>query len=38
LNEEEARETFSLLSEIAEKEALANKNKESEKQRNRQKG
>ncbi len=38
LNEEEARETFSLLREMAEKEALANKNKERKTQRNRQKG
>jgi hydrogenase expression/formation protein HypC len=38
LNEEEARETFSLLREMAEKEALENKNKEREKQNNRQKG
>jgi len=30
LNEEEARETFSLLREMAEKEALANKNMEKE--------
>ncbi len=32
LNEEEARETFSLLREIAKKEALANKDKEEKKQ------
>lgn len=38
LDEEEARETFSILREMAEKEALANKNKEREKQSNRQKG
>ncbi|TEU06583.1 MAG: HypC/HybG/HupF family hydrogenase formation chaperone [Candidatus Aminicenantes bacterium] len=38
LNEEEARETFSLLREMAEKDALANKSKEREKQSNRQKG
>ena len=38
LNEEEARETFSLLREMAEKDALANKNEEKEKQSNRQKG
>jgi hydrogenase expression/formation protein HypC len=37
LNEEEARETFSLLREMAEKEALASKNKEREEQSNRQK-
>jgi len=37
LNEQEARETFSLLREMAEKETLANKNKEREKQSNRQK-
>jgi len=30
LNEEEARETFSMLREMAEKEALANKNMEKE--------
>ncbi|MCK4363604.1 MAG: HypC/HybG/HupF family hydrogenase formation chaperone [Candidatus Aminicenantes bacterium] len=38
LNEEEAKETFSLLREMAEKDALANKNEEKEKQSNRQKG
>ncbi len=38
LNEEEARETFSLLREMAEKDTLANKSKEREKQSNRQKG
>ncbi len=38
LDEEEARETFSILREMAEKEALENKNKEREKQSNRQKG
>lgn len=38
LNEEEAKETFSLLREMAEKDALANKNEEREKQSNRQKG
>ncbi len=38
LNEEEARETFSLLREMAEKDALANKNKERKNQRLRQKG
>ena len=32
LNEEEARETFSLLREMAQKEALANKDKEEKKQ------
>lgn len=37
LNEEEARETFSMLREMAEKEALASKNKEREEQSNRQK-
>ncbi len=38
LNEEEARETFSILREMAKNEAQANKNKEREKQSNRQKG
>ncbi len=38
LDEEEARETFSMLREMAEKEAQANKNKEREKQSKRQKG
>ncbi len=38
LDEEEARETFSILREMAEKEALENKNKEREKQSNEQKG
>lgn len=38
LDEEEARETFSLLREMAEKEALANNNMERKKQGNRQKG
>ena len=32
LNEEEARETFSILKEMAENEALENKNKERKKQ------
>jgi hydrogenase expression/formation protein HypC len=32
LNEEEARETFSILKEMAEKEELVNKNKERKKQ------
>jgi hydrogenase expression/formation protein HypC len=32
LNEEEARETFSILKEMAENEALENKNKEKKKQ------
>lgn len=32
LNEEEARETFSMLKEMAEKEELVNKNKERKKQ------
>ncbi|NIM57636.1 MAG: HypC/HybG/HupF family hydrogenase formation chaperone [Candidatus Aminicenantes bacterium] len=32
LNEEEARETFSILKEMAEKEALENKHKERKKQ------
>ncbi|TET70468.1 MAG: HypC/HybG/HupF family hydrogenase formation chaperone [Candidatus Aminicenantes bacterium] len=38
LDEEEARETFSILREMAKNEAQANKNKEREKQSNRQKG
>ncbi len=38
LDEEEARETFSILREMAEKEALANKNKEGKKQREKRKG
>ncbi|KKN29792.1 hypothetical protein LCGC14_0840600, partial [marine sediment metagenome] len=37
-NEEKTKETFSILREMAEKEALANKNKEREKQSNKQKG
>jgi hydrogenase expression/formation protein HypC len=37
LNEEEARETFSLLREMAEKEALLNENKERKKQSKRKK-
>ena len=37
LNEEEARETFSILKEMAEKEALANKDKEGKKLSKRQK-
>jgi hydrogenase expression/formation protein HypC len=35
LNEEEARETFSILREMATKEGLVNKNKERKKQTNR---
>lgn len=38
LDEEEARETFSILREMAKNEAQANKNKEREKQSNEQKG
>jgi hydrogenase expression/formation protein HypC len=38
LNEEEARETFSILREMAEKEALLNKNMERKKQSKRKKG
>jgi hydrogenase expression/formation protein HypC len=37
LNEEEARDTFSILKEMAENEALENKNKETKKQSKRYK-